>query len=312
MSAEKKLMVEAAILYYEKKYPQQEIAQVMKLSRQTVSKLLNDAIHENVVEIKIHDPGQDCRELEQGLCEHFGLRNAVVCSVSGKDEMIRQMMTVKKAAEYLLPLIQDGNQKIAISWGRTLQAFIEELPRIHAGRNTVFPLFGATDSEKSCFLSNELARSFADKIGAEVKYAWFPYRPDQAEDCELLKKTSYYKKIHALWNHVDIAIVGIGNTTVLRLFEDVFGYRERSVDAVGDVATHLFTAEGRLIEPYSHALCASAENLKQARQTVAIACSSDGNNKIEAIIGALRTGLLDTLITDEHTARNVLEKKKNF
>ena len=56
MRAEKKLMMETAILYYEKKMNQQEIAQIMNLSRQTVSKLLSDAIEEHIVEIKIHDP----------------------------------------------------------------------------------------------------------------------------------------------------------------------------------------------------------------------------------------------------------------
>lgn len=308
MTTEKRQMVEAAVLYYEKKYTQQEIAQIMKLSRQTVSKLLNDAISEHIVEITVRDPENDCLELEQQICAHFGIQHAVVCSVSGKDETVRQLMTVKRAAEYLLPILQKGNQKIALSWGRTLQALIDEFPHIHSSGNMVFPLFGATDSEKSCFLSNELARGFADKIGAEVKYAWFPYRPDRTEDCALLKKTSYYEKINALWNQVDLAIVGIGNTTVLRMFEDVFGYHDKSSNAVGDIATHLFTADGSLIAPYSNALCASAENLKRAKETVAIACSSDANDKVDPIIGGLRTGLIDTLVTDEHTAQKVLAR----
>lgn len=308
MSAEKKLMAEAAILYYEKKCTQQEIAQRMNLSRQTVSKLLSDAAAEGIVEIRIRRPESDCRELEAALCERFGIRGARVCSVSGRDEAVRQLMTVKKAAEYLLPILAEGNRNIGLSWGRTLQALIGELPRTHTGGNTVFPLFGATDSERSCYLSNELARGFADRIGAEIKYAWFPYHPDHGEDCQLLKKTSYYKKIDALWAHIDVAVVGIGNTSVLRQFEHTFGYRENSTQAVGDVATHLFTAEGTLIPPYDHALCASAENLKCAGETVAVACSSTENDKTDAMIGALRTGLIDTLITDEHTARSVLAK----
>ena len=49
---EKMIMSEVAILYYEKKHTQQEIANLMNLSRQTVSKLLNDAVKENIVEIK--------------------------------------------------------------------------------------------------------------------------------------------------------------------------------------------------------------------------------------------------------------------
>ncbi|MCI2057372.1 MAG: hypothetical protein LKJ86_09580 [Oscillibacter sp.] len=306
MIAEKQLMMEAAVLYYEKKHTQQDIARILKLSRQTVSKLLNDALDEHIVEFKIHNPEQDCADLEQKLCEHFGIQRAVVCSVSGKDDRLCQLMTVKKAADYLQPILRRGNQQIAISWGRTLQALIAELPDVHASGNVVFPLFGATDIEKPCFLSNELARNFADRIGAEVKYAWFPYRPDQAEDCALLKKTSYYKKMSAHWDEIDLAIVGIGNTTMVQLFEDVFGYHEKSDCAVGDIATHLFTADGTLIAPYDHALCASAENLKTARETVAIACSSVENDKCTAIAGALRTGLINTLITDDRSARTIL------
>ncbi len=309
MSVEKNLMVEAAILYYEKKYTQQEIAKLLKLSRQTVSKLLNDAIAEHVVEIKIHHPEMECRDLEQALCTQFGIRHAAVCNVSAKDSSIRQLMTVKKAAEYLLPFLQKGKQNIAVSWGRTLHALIEELPQIHTKENIVFPLFGATDTEKSCFLSNELARGFADKIGADVKYAWFPYRPDKEADCELLKRTSYYKKINDLWSKIDIAIVGIGNTAILQLFEDTFGYHEKNGCAVGDIATHFFSSDGTLITPNKHVLCVSSENLKNTKQTIAIAYSDDENDKDDAIIGALRTGLIDTLVTDKYTAQSVLAKK---
>ncbi len=308
MNSEKKLMAEAAVLYYEKKMTQQEIARILGLTRQTVSKLLSDAITERVVEIRIHNPQSDCAQLEQALCRSFGIQQAVVASVSGQDETLRRLMTVKKAAEYLSCQLEGEKKHIALSWGRTLQALIAELPPMEAPGSTVFPLFGATDSEKTCFLSNELARNFADRMGAEVKYAWFPYRPDNAEDSALLKRTSYYQKMQALWDHIDLAIVGIGNTTVLRLFEDAFDYRERTADAVGDIATHLFTADGRIIEPYHHALCASADNLRQAENTVGIACSSPENDKVDAMVGALRTGLLNTLITDEHTARAILEK----
>ena len=57
------------------------------------------------------------------------------------------------------------------------------------------------------------------------------------------------------------------------------------------------------MELYENTLCASKENLKNAKETVAIAC---GDDKVEAIIGALHTGTIDTLITDEYTAKKML------
>lgn len=303
MNTQKKQMQEAATLYYKKKYTQNEIASIMNLSRQTVSKLLNDAVKENIVEIKINNPEITCKEYELAICEKFNIKNAVVCGVSTADESLCRLMTVKKAADYILSLIECGNKKIAISWGRTIQMLISEFSSINTSDNIVFPLFGATDQEQACFLSNELARSFADKIGANVKYAWFPYRPDNVADCELFKKTSYYKKLHDLWNDIDIAIVGIGNNEIIEAFGRVFGYSEKCASAVGDISTHFFDKDGNIVELYENTLCAGEDNIKNAKQTIAVA---SGKDKTKAIIGALRTQMIDILITDEYTAKDIL------
>lgn len=303
MGSEKMQMEEAAILYYEKKLTQTEIAKVMGLTRQTVSKLLSDAVKEHIVEIKIHNPKTVCEGLSRELSARFGIRRAVVCGVSRADEELCRLMTVKAAADYLAPLVRDGDKKIALSWGRTVQSLIAEFPEIETSGNTVFPLFGATDQEESYYLSNELARSFADKIGAAVKYAYFPYRPDSREDSELFKKTSYYKKLYDLWENIDLAIVGIGNDAIIRAFGRIFEYNEKCNLAVGDISTHFFDERGQFVELYENTLCASREHLKRAKETVAVA---SGKSKADAIAGALCTGLVDVLITDEYTAKAIL------
>lgn len=301
---EKILMSEVAILYYEKKYTQQEIANLMNLSRQTVSKLLIDAAKENIVEIIIHNPQKECEDLQTQICRKFNIKNCIVTGVSSKNESLRKLMTVKTAAEYITSLIKSGNKKIALSWGRTIQELINVIPQTITNGNTVFPLFGATDNENSYFSSNELTRSLADKIAAQAKYAWFPYLTDSEEDCRMLKRLSYYKKIQELWNSADITILGIGNTEILRIFEKSFGYNEKRQNVIGDIATHFFTEKGEFVELYDNTLCASAENIKNSKQTIAIAC---GDDKVMAISGALHTNIIDTFITDEYTARKILE-----
>ena len=304
MEFQKKQMAEAALLYYEKNYNQSRVAQIMNLSRQTVSKLLNEAINEKIVEIKVNNPEVVCSELEKSICDKFRIKNAVVCGVSNADTELRLLMTVKKAASYILSLIEKGDLKIAISWGRTIQMFINEFPQKTIKSNVIFPLFGATNQEESCFSSNELARSFADKTGAKVKYAWFPYRPDGDEDCRLFKKTSYYKEVAELWNNIDIAIIGIGDYSIIRTFGEIFGYSQKSASVTGDISTHFFDSSGKFIDLYENTLCVSRDNLLNAKQTVAIAC---GDEKTEAIAGALRTGAVDTLITDEYTAARLIK-----
>ena len=304
MQSEKILISEVATLYYKKNMTQQEIAEALHLSRQTVSKLLSDAVEEKIVEIIIHDPEKDCKELEERICATFGIRKCVVCSVSGRNESVHRLMTVKAAVDYILPIIKKGNQKIALSWGRTIQELIRNLPEISTTGNTVFPLFGATDNENAYFSSNELARKMADKLDATPKFAWFPYLADSDGDSALLKQLRYYKKMQDLWNTADLAILGIGNTEILDIFGKTFGYSDIHCQAIGDVATHFFDKNGNFINLYRNTLCASVDNIKNAKESVAIAC---GKDKAEAIVGALRTKMIDTLITDEYTARHVLE-----
>lgn len=303
MNTQKILMSEVATLYYKKNLTQQEIAETLHLSRQTVSKLLSDAIEEKIVEIIIHDPEKDCEELEKLICAAFGIRNCVVCSVSGRNEAVHRLMTVRAAVDYIWPIIQKGNQKIALSWGRTIQELIQNLPESSTTGNIVFPLFGATDNENSCFSSNELARKMADKLDATPKCAWFPYLADSDEDSVLLKQLGYYKRMQDMWNTADLAILGIGNTEILDIFGKTFGYSNIHSQAIGDIATHFFDKSGKFVNLYRNTLCASVENIKNAKESVAIAC---GKEKAEAIAGALRTKMIDTLITDEHTARQIL------
>lgn len=303
MRDEKLLMSEAATLYYKQGRTQQEIAGILGLSRQTVSKLLSDAVKNHIVEITVHDPKRDCDDLADALCQRFCLEGAVVCGAGHKSDAIRQLETVKAAVSYIMPLMQQGGLRIAVSWGRTIESLIAQLPDTHTDGNIIFPLFGATDHDRSCFASNELARAFADKLSATVRYAWFPYLPDTAEDCALFQKTSHYRTLQQFWQTIDLAIVGIGNTEVLELFSKTFGYREKHSKAIGDIATHFFTEDGDCLELYDNTLCASFENVKAAKQTVAVAC---GSAKVRAIAGALRTGLINVLITDEHTAQELM------
>lgn len=304
MMKEKVLMSEVATLYYKKNMTQQEIAERMHITRQSVSKLLNDAIEEKIVEIIIHNPANDCRELERQICDSFGIRNCIACSVSGRNTLTHRTMVVKAAVDYVLPIVQKGNQKIAISWGRTIQEFINVFPETGTIQNMVFPLFGATDTEHSYFSSNELARKLADKLNATPKCAWFPYLAESEQDCNLIKQFSCYRKIQELWDSADIAILGIGNVEILEIFGEVFGYSDIHTQVVGDVATHFFDKDGNILNLYENTLCAPVNSIKNAKQTIAIAC---GNEKAEAIAGALRTNVIDTLITDEYTARKILE-----
>ena len=79
----------------------------------------------------------------------------------------------------------------------------------------------------------------------------------------------------------------------------------RALGAVGELLGHLFSSRGDLIESgvSARALSMSAADIRQ-RATVAVA---GGTAKVHAMRGVLASGLLHGLITDENTARSLVD-----
>ncbi len=302
MKNQKNLMAEVALLYYKKGMTQQEIANALKITRQTVSKLLTAAVNEGVVEIKIHNPENERQDLQIALKNRLGVDVVVACT-SEKNDELRILTAIEAAVKVLTPVFQEGGKSIGVSWGRTVQRLIVQFPTLSTRGNTVFPLFGATEHEKPCYLPNELARELASRIDARVKYAWFPYKAENEQDYELFRRTAYYKNMQKYWNEVDVAVLGIGNNTAFSLLDPDFATDDNKA-VVGDVATHFFTKDGAHVESFSNTLRIDADSLKHVGKKIAIAC---GDDKADAIIGAIKAGLVDVLITDEYTARACLD-----
>jgi DNA-binding transcriptional regulator LsrR (DeoR family) len=76
------------------------------------------------------------------------------------------------------------------------------------------------------------------------------------------------------------------------------GVRE---DGAGHILVHVFDRDGRIIAA-ERSIALSVPQLRRTR-VVAVAA---GRRKRDAVTGALRTGLLDTLVTDSACAKAAL------
>ena len=108
-------------------------------------------------------------------------------------------------------------------------------------------------------------------------------------------------------------LVGIGamtdNATIVKsglLSQNDYVYLKLN-HAVGDVLCHFLDRDGNLIKtPIEDRLISTPlERLKQMNNVIGLAA---GSEKTEAIRAVLRGGYLDALITDEATARKLLEE----
>jgi DNA-binding transcriptional regulator LsrR (DeoR family) len=125
----------------------------------------------------------------------------------------------------------------------------------------------------------ELAARYAAWSGG----AFHPLEAPAVADEASLRRT--VARTTAMFGSVSVAHVGIG----------------ARADGAGHVLVHVFDREGRIIVA-ERSIALSVAQLRRTR-LVAVAA---GRKKREAVAGALRTGLVDVLVTDATCARAAL------
>ncbi len=303
------LIVQIAIMYYKEGLTQQEIATKLGIARQTVSKNLTLARQDNIVEIKINNPLKDIEDMSDRLKKEYGLKNAIVvpCRFQN-DELIRNALS-QSASDFLRAVMREKFKNIALSWGRTVYNIVINMEDFETKGVVIFPLVGSTDRTAPYYMINEMVRMLANNLDASPIYAYIPAHPETPEDRDLYMKTSAFRNISNLWNKIDIALVGIGVNPVneQNLRERYPGEDKLKVigEVAGDICTNYFDKEGKFIEALNAGiLCASEENLRKAKRVLAVA---GGAIKAGAILGALKSGVVTDLITDETACRKVFE-----
>jgi DNA-binding transcriptional regulator LsrR (DeoR family) len=300
--ASRTLLHTVAKLHYEADLSQVEIAKRMGLSAATISRLLRRARAEGIVRIEVRDlasPGELVRELTARLT----LKAAAVVETPSGGVLDALAAPV---GELLRKAGPKPGSVIAIGWGRAVRAVVEAgLPSLPG--TLVVPATGGMQQHAPHFQVNEFVRLAADRMGGVPHFIHAPYLPSAAAREALLDDPTIAASI-ALWDRVEAAVVGIGlphakNTPAASAAtpdEQAIG------DAAGDVIRHYFDAAGRDAswEGEKRMIAMSADQLRRTPLVVGVAM---GASKVEAILGAVRSGLVSALATDTQTAEALLD-----
>jgi len=313
---ELQMMLRAARLYYEDGLTQQQVADELGVSRPQVSRLLTRAREEGIVRITIMDPFVTFTELETRLEETFGLRRAVVTagedlSAEGLSAMALRRRIGLAAAEYLRRSLRDGMQA-GMGWGRTLRAVISALKDERRAIIHVVSLIGGMGQMSPSFQVNDLARGLAEAFGGTWQALYAPAFVGDPQVREMLLQHPDVKMVMDAWGSLDIALVGIGHFALQRqssmffaeYMDDALLWELEQRNAVGDLCGRFFDIHGEQCILETGTIGMSLEQLKALDHVVGIA---GGEEKVAAILGALRGGYLNVLITDTATAQAVLE-----
>ena len=306
------LLAEVASLYYEQNLTQEEIAKRIGISRSGVSRLLTRSRELGLVQIQIRHPLQVSSELQQELVRRFGLRDAqvLVSSKPGESTLPKLGML---AARYLDRILEDG-MTVGISWGTSM---LQVVNAVHAARRLrldVVQLMGSISATSPDVDGPEIARRLATAYGAHCYYLHAPLLVKSAAVRDALLQERNMRKSFEMMARMDAALVGIGavRAAASGLFragylneDELASIREQG--AVGDVCGRYVDLSGNTctLELHDRIVGASLETLRRVPLAVGVV---GGVSKSEALLGAMRAGLISVVITDEDCAKEVLER----
>ena len=136
---ERALIVKVARMYYEQNMSQDQIARALLTSRSNVSRILSVAKQRGIVEIKIIEEARRETEIEELLMSRFGLRGAMVAKVprGTSDYKAVGQLAVGSFLNHLKPRV-----RVAVSWGRSIQAMVDALEPESRPDLTFIPIMG--------------------------------------------------------------------------------------------------------------------------------------------------------------------------
>ena len=308
---ERRILVKVANMYYVENLKQSEIAQRMGIDRTTVSKYLKKALKDKIVKITVESDSFD--ELEAALEHRFGLKEACVVPKSYDMQVIKQNMA--RAGLGLLRRIIDDGKVVGLAWGTTISelAKLAEQEKNSSADVDFVPLDGGPESIDSEFHVNTVCYQMARAFGGRSHYIYAPAIARTADIRKAILQDVNYEKISAFWERVNIGIVGIGAPVKSSNLVWAGSFGREAIEslshtgAVGEICSVFYDINGHEVEtPFSDRIISvGLEKLKGYEYNIGLAASRE---KVPAIMGALRGRLINVLITDEETAKILLNE----
>src|SRR5579864_1868476 len=300
-------LVDLATRFYVQGQTQARIARDLGVDPATVSRHLKKARDEGIVRIEIRRPRRLHMDLGRELADRFGLKRAVV--VANDDGGSGAVASA--AADYVSSLLTNG-ARLGLSFGRMLSAMIPSLPPGTVTDLDVSMLLGGFGRAMPGIQGHELARNIASLYPrSRTHYLQAPLLVDSPDIRRAMLRDGSIKAALQAAANSELALVGIGNlddsAPLIRYGHLSAEDRKRLLQsgAEGDVSARFFNIRGEPVAVLDDRLIAiEREELARIPTVVAVAA---GPEKYAAIRGALRTGYVDVLVTDETTAKELVQ-----
>ena len=287
--------------YYIEGLTQQEIADIMGLSRMKINKMLEEARQRQLIQFLIPMHTRERMELEKDIMERFSLEDVLIVPVSSPENINETLG--KAAAIYLNSLIKD-NTFINVGYGDTINYLISYLASISDQEISLVSLTGG--------VTPYLPTNGFGSSNVSLNLLPSPLFMNNKASADNMFKEKSVKEVFALADLASWTITGIGelsdDSTIIK--QGIVSQHDitkiKLQGAKADILMHFIDGNGDLIdsEYEERVISTSLAQLKNRNNTIAVA---GGNHKADAILAALKTNIFSRLVINENTAKKIME-----
>jgi len=295
----------AAWHYYNDGLTQNEVADVLGVSRIKVSRLIEKGRQTGLIELRINAPHAGCLTLQKQLVAAFGLVDARVVPSANDLPVVPRIG--RAAASFLMQKLEP-NDLLAIGWGETVATALRYAAPVFPQKNvSLVSLTGGV----SAYVST--TGLYGPQSNAHLIPT--PLRVSSHELAEMLRVEPYVRYVLDMAATARVGLIGVGvvssAATLVR-----YGYCTSTEielfarrGAVGDILGYFYDSNGEIIDLdlHRHVVAMKVEDLRRIPN---LAAAAAGLHKVDAILGLLRGRLANILVTDQATAEELLRRGK--
>lgn len=299
----------AGWLYYVGGMTQDQIATELGVSRQRAQRLVSRAMAEGLIQVRLNHRIGACLDLESALRDRFGLTRVRVSPGLGVGADPVLSIAPAAAAELERFLRMPEPLVIGLGTGRAMRGMVDALTEIEATQHRLVSLIGniAPDGSASFF---DVVMRIADKVRAPHYPMPVPVISPTPEENAAFHALGPVRKVVALAEAADVIFVGVGQmSNDAPLLADGFVTRReldemQAAGSVGEVAGWVFDSEGNYLDLGTNTRTGGVRVAPGLdRPSIGIAA---GASKAPAVFAAMKSRIINGLVTDEPTARLIL------
>lgn len=285
-----------------------EISKKYNLSRYLITKALDDAEMQGIVKIKITQTSERNQILERKFQNLFGLKEVFILRGS-KSKTNDSETVVNFAAKQIQTYLQTA--KIAgVTWGSTMRGVINDFNEENFNKLYFIQLLGyAINSNRR---QNPLAQEVAEKLHARSFGLPTPLYGLNTKIIPALRNEPYFKVIENCYHNMDLLFTGLGTLESFKtnkFLDKNYGpelFKDIPEDQVaGMIMGRPYDINGKFFTSFEDHICGIS--MKDIMNTPIRFCVVRNRFKSDAVLGALRSGIITHLVITDEIAERVLQ-----